>query len=97
MKKKELSIEQKKADKDLNIIIYATLIPLIIYLIFGNDIMNFAKTSEMNIWLRFIPVMLVQFSLAGFDNILFDNRSISYVYRSKRRIKRIWISKKQLF
>lgn len=47
MKKKELSIEQKKADKDLNIIIYATLIPLIIYLIFGNDIMNFAKTSEM--------------------------------------------------
>ena len=46
--KKELSIEQKKADKDLNIIIYATLIPLIIYLIFGNDIMNFAKTSEMN-------------------------------------------------
>lgn len=49
MRKKELSIEQKKADKDLNIIIYATLIPLIIYLIFGNDIMNFAKTSEMNI------------------------------------------------
>lgn len=70
MKKKELSIEQKKADKDLNIIIYATLIPLIIYLIFGNDIMNFAKTSEMNIWLRFIPVMLVQFSLAGLESLI---------------------------
>ena len=70
MKKKELSIEQKKADKDLNIIIYATLIPLIIYLIFGNDIMNFAKTSEMNIWLRFIPVMLVQFSLAGLGSLI---------------------------
>lgn len=70
MKKKELSIEQKKADKDLNIIIYATLIPLIIYLVFGNDIMNFAKTSEMNIWLRFIPVMLVQFSLAGLGSLI---------------------------
>ena len=70
MRKKELSIEQKKADKDLNIIIYATLIPLIIYLIFGNDIMNFAKTSEMNIWLRFIPVMLIQFSLAGLGSLI---------------------------
>lgn len=46
MRKKELSIEQKKADKDLNIIIYATLIPLIIYLIFSNDIMNFVKISK---------------------------------------------------
>lgn len=70
MRKKELSIEQRKADKDLNIIIYATLIPLIIYLIFGNDIMNFAKTSEMNIWLRFIPVMLLQFGLAGLGSLI---------------------------
>ena len=57
--KKRTQHRTKKADKDLNIIIYATLIPLIIYLIFGNDIMNFAKTSEMNIWLRFIPAMLI--------------------------------------
>ena len=70
MRKKELSIEQKKADKDLNIIIYATLISLIVYLIFGNDIMNFAKTSEMNIWLRFIPVMLLQFGLAGLGSLI---------------------------
>ena len=70
MRKNELSIEQKKADKDLNIIIYATLISLIVYLIFGNDIMNFAKTSEMNIWLRFIPVMLLQFGLAGLGSLI---------------------------
>ena len=43
--KKELSVKQKNADKDLNIIIFSTLIPLIIYFIFGNTIMNFAKTS----------------------------------------------------
>ena len=40
--KKELSIKQKNADKDLNIIVYSTLIPLIVYLIFGNNIMNYA-------------------------------------------------------
>ena len=33
MKKKELSIKQKSADKDLNIIVLFTLIPLIIYFI----------------------------------------------------------------
>lgn len=70
MRKKELSIEQIKADKDLNIIIFATLIPLIVYLIFGNDIMNFSKTSEINIWLRFIPVMLLQFGLAGLGSFI---------------------------
>ena len=68
--KKRTEHRTKKADKDLNIIIYATLIPLIIYLIFGNDIMNFAKTSEMNIWLRFIPAMLIQFSLAGLGSLI---------------------------
>ena len=34
MKKKELTTKQKNADKDLNIIILFTLIPLIIYLFF---------------------------------------------------------------
>lgn len=70
MIKNELSVKQKNADKDLNIIIYSTLIPLIIYLLFGNSIMNFAKTSEMNIWLRFIPVMLIQFGLAGLGSLI---------------------------
>ena len=68
--RKELSIEQKKADKDLNILIVATLIPLIVYLFFGNDIINFSKTSGANIWLRFLPVMLIQFGLAGFGSLI---------------------------
>ena len=59
MKKKELSIKQKNADKDLNIIVLFTLISLIIYLVFGNSIMNFAKNSQLNIWLRFIPIILI--------------------------------------
>lgn len=70
MKNNELSVKQKKADKDLNIIIFATLIPLIIYLLFGNNIMNFAKSSYINIWLKFIPVMLLQFGLAGLGSLI---------------------------
>ena len=44
MRKKELSIEQKKADKDLNIIIYATLvicIPSMIFLLVNNEINSY--------------------------------------------------------
>ena len=68
--KKELSVKQKNADKDLNIIIFATLIPLIVYLVFGKSIMNFAETSGANIWLKFIPVMLIQFGLAGLGSLI---------------------------
>ena len=68
--KKELSVKQKNSDKDLNIILFSTLIPLIIYLIFGNNIMNFSKISEINIWLRFIPVMFIQFGLAGLGSLI---------------------------
>lgn len=81
MRKKELSIEQKNADKDLNIIILSTLIPLIVYFVFGNSIMNFAKTSEMNIWLRFIPIMLIQFGLAGLGSL------IVILYRKEKSIE----------
>ena len=68
--KKELSVKQKNSDKNLNIILFSTLIPLIIYLIFGNNIMNFSKISEINIWLRFIPVMFIQFGLAGLGSLI---------------------------
>lgn len=68
--KKDLSARQKSADKDLNIIISATIIPLIIYLIFGKNIMSFAGINEVNIWLRFIPIMLVQFGLAGLGSLI---------------------------
>ncbi len=68
--KKELSVKQKNADKDLNIIIFATIIPLIIYLIFSKNIMSFARINEINIWLRFIPIMIIQFCLAGLGSLI---------------------------
>ena len=90
MKKKELTTKQKNADKDLNIIILFTLIPLIIYLFFGNSIMNFAKTSDINIWLRFIPIILIQFGLAGLGSF------IVVCYR-KEKLKEYGLEKKNLF
>ena len=87
--KKELSVKQKNADKDLNIIIFATLILLIVYLIFGKSIMNFAKTSEANIWLKFIPVMLIQFGLAGLGSL------IVICYR-KEKLKEYGLTKNKL-
>ena len=88
--KKELSVKQKNADKDLNIIIFTTLIPLIVYLIFGKSIMNFAETSEANIWLRFIPVMLIQFGLAGLGSL------IVICYR-KEKLKEYGLTKNNFF
>ena len=88
--KKELSIKQKNADKDLNIIIFATLIPLIVYLVFGKSIMNFAETSGANIWLRFIPVMLIQFGLAGLGSL------IVICYR-KEKLKEYGLTKNNFF
>ena len=90
MKKKELSIKQKNADKDLNIIVLFTLIPLIIYLVFGNSIMNFAKNSQLNIWLRFIPIILIQFGLAGLGSL------IVILYR-KEKLKEYGLVKNNLF
>ena len=68
--KKELSETAKKADKDLNIILISMAIPLIIFLFYGNVIMGFCKDLSVNIWLRFIPLMLIQFGLAGLGCVI---------------------------
>lgn len=90
MKRKELSLNQKSADKDLNIILFFTLIPLIIYLIFGKSIIIFAKTGDVNIWLRFIPISLLQFGLAGLGSL------IVIIYR-KEKFKEYGLAKNNSF
>lgn len=89
MEKKKLSFMQKNADKDLNIILFFTLIPLSIYLIFGNNIINFSKTSDMNIWLRFIPIILLQFGLAGLGSLI-------VIFYRKERLKEYGLIKNSL-
>ncbi len=68
--KKELTETAKKADKDLNIILISMVIPLILFIFFGNAIMRFGKDLSINIWLRFIPIMLIQFGLAGLGCVI---------------------------
>ena len=68
--KKELSETAKKADKDLNIILISMAIPLVLFIVFGNAIMEFCKDISVNIWARFIPLMLIQFGLAGFGCVI---------------------------
>jgi hypothetical protein len=66
MEKAKLTPEQKTAVNDLIIIIFATLAPLIIYIFFGNQLMAYARNESRNIFLRYIPVLLTQYGLAGF-------------------------------
>ena len=68
--KKELSETAKKADEDLNIILISMVIPLILFIFYGNAIMGFCKDLSVNIWLRFIPLMLIQFGLAGLGCVI---------------------------
>lgn len=56
---------QSKVNKDLLIIAIASLISLVIFLGFGNPIIEFARNSDANIWLRGLPVVVLQFGLAG--------------------------------
>ena len=49
--------------------------------------MNFAKTSDINIWLRFIPIILIQFGLAGLG-------SFSAVCYRKEKLKEYGLVKK---
>lgn len=94
--KKELSIEQKRADKDLNIIILATIVPLLIYSIYGNKIMDLAKSESINIWLRFVPLSLIQFGLAGLGASLVmlyrREKFASYGLRSKGFFKALGLT-----
>lgn len=68
--KMELSETAKKADKDLNIILISMAIPLIVLIFYKDDIMGFCKDLSVNIWLRFIPLMLIQFGLAGLGCVI---------------------------
>lgn len=45
-------------------------IPLIVLIFYKDDIMGFCKDLSVNIWLRFIPLMLIQFGLAGLGCVI---------------------------
>lgn len=77
MVKKELTSSQKRSGQDLKIIIWATIVPVIIFLAWGETIMEFVRQGQINIWLKFLPVAMIQFGLAGLGSM------IVFIYRKE--------------
>lgn len=70
--------EQQKAKRDLVILIFATLIPLIIYLFFESVWNIQGRDESINFWLRFWSISLAAYGLAGFG------MTIVFLYRKER-------------
>lgn len=65
MAKQTLTIEQKRVDIDIWIIVLVTLGAFAIYTITGNQLMNFVKNSEISVIPRLLLNAVVQFGVAG--------------------------------
>ena len=65
MNKPELSVEQKRADTDLNIIIVITLIALVIYILFDSQIISFSQNTKFPLLLRTLFIAFFQWGVAG--------------------------------
>lgn len=65
MSKKELTLEQKKLDTDLWIIVIATFIVYGMYMVFGNQMMSIVQDDRISIFLRLFINAGLQFGIAG--------------------------------
>lgn len=65
MGKKSLTLEQRKLDADIWIITLITLGSFILYMLFGNQMVNYIKDSNNSIVLRLLLNASVQFGIAG--------------------------------
>lgn len=65
MAKKELTLEQKKLDTDLWIIVLATFIIYGIYKYFGDEMMSLVQDNSVSIFLRLFVSAALQFGIAG--------------------------------
>lgn len=70
MMKNTLTVKQKEADQDLNIISLLTVFPLFIFLIFQSQIMRMIEEPSFSIWLRLLFLAAFQFSIAGLGSSL---------------------------
>lgn len=65
MAKQTLTIEQKREDIDIWIIVLVTLGTYVIYTIAGNQLINFIKNNEISVIPRLLLNAVVQFGVAG--------------------------------
>ena len=93
MAKKELTLEQKRLDIDLWIIVIATLVVMGIYVVFQSQINTIMRDSEQSILLRVLLGAGFQFGLAGLGitivSIVRKESFLSYGLRVKGAIPSI--------
>lgn len=65
MKKKALTLEEKRLDNDLWIIAVVTFVAFSVYILFGNQMMNFIKDHNKFILWRILLNSTIQFAIAG--------------------------------
>lgn len=96
MGKSILTIQQKKEEINLNIIIIVTLAALGIYTIFQNQFINFINNKNIHIILRTTVGALAQYSLAGLGitivAILRKESFFSYGLKKEKALKSIILS-----
>ena len=63
--KNTLTVKQKEADQDLNIIAVLTILSFIGYLLFQKQILDFSHQTEFPIWIRLLFLATLQFCVAG--------------------------------
>lgn len=65
MMKNTLTVKQKEADQDLNIIAILTILSFIGYPLFQKQILDFSHQTEFPIWIRLLFLATLQFCVAG--------------------------------
>jgi len=73
--------------KDITIISFCSMISAVIYLVFGNSIMDFGKNADISIILRFLPVLAIQFGMSclGILIVLLKNKEKLSDYGIRRK------------
>ena len=56
---------KKQVGKDLGTILSISFIFAVLYVVFGNAIMKYGRDSNNLLILRFLPVVVIQFRMAG--------------------------------
>ena len=88
--KQRLSTQQRKANKDLNILALFTFLPLIGFLAFQEPIISFSRNPDHSLWIRLLVLALCQFSIAGLGS------SAILIYR-KESIQKYGLVGKEIF
>ncbi|RSK08392.1 hypothetical protein D8804_07085 [Streptococcus oralis] len=79
MMKNTLTVKQKEADQDLNIIAILTILSFIGYALFQKQILDFSHQTEFPIWIRLLFLATLQFCVAGLGtNVVMIRRKESW-------------------